>query len=223
MSAWLRYPVNLGARAYIFDLDGVIVDSMPVHTEAWLIYLRRLGIPSERLVERMHGRRNDEIVRDLFGDSLTAAEVAAHGTAKERLYRELMAPRLAQCLVPGIAAFLERHPNVPKGVASNAEPANIDFVLEGAGLGSHFSVCLNGHQAARPKPDPEIYLRAADLLQARPAECVIFEDSPAGLAAARGSGARVVSVNTARVSLPRADLSIDDFLDPGLEPWLRTI
>lgn len=223
MSAWLRYPVNLGVRAYIFDLDGVIVDSMPVHTEAWLIYLRRLGIPSDRLVERMHGRRNDEIVRDLFGDSLTAAEVAAHGTAKERLYRELMAPRLAQCLVPGIAAFLERHPNVPKGVASNAEPANIDFVLEGAGLGPHFSVCLNGHQAARPKPDPEIYLRAADLLQARPAECVIFEDSPAGLAAARGSGARVVSVNTARVSLPRADLSIDDFLDPGLEPWLRTI
>jgi beta-phosphoglucomutase len=84
-------------------------------------------------------------------------------------------------------------------------------------------VRVNGHQVARPKPDPEIYLRAADLLQARPAECVIFEDSPAGLAAARGSGARVVAVNTARVSLPRADLSIDDFLDPGLEPWLRTI
>ncbi len=196
---------------------------MPGHTEAWLIYLRRLGIPSDRLVERMHGRRNDEIVRDLFGDSLTAAEVAAHGTAKERLYRELMAPRLAECLVPGIAAFLERHPNVPKGVASNAEPANIDFVLEGAGLGPHFPVRVNGHQVARPKPDPEIYLRAADLLQARPAECVVFEDSPAGLAAARGSGARVVAVNTARVSLPRADLSINDFLDPGLEPWLRTI
>jgi beta-phosphoglucomutase-like phosphatase (HAD superfamily) len=194
-----------------------------VHTEAWLIYLERLGIPSDRLVERMHGRRNDEIVRDLFGGSLSAAEVAAHGAAKERLYRELMVPRLFGCLVPGIAAFLERHPNVPKGVASNAEPANIEFVLEGAGLGAHFPVRLNGHHAARPKPDPEIYLRAAELLNTPPAKCVIFEDSPAGMAAARGSGARVVAVNTARVQLPPADLAIGDFLDPGLEPWLRTI
>jgi HAD superfamily hydrolase (TIGR01509 family) len=213
----------VGVGAYIFDLDGVIVDSMPMHTEAWLIYLRRLGIPSDRLVERMHGRRNDEIVRDLFGGALPAAEIDAHGAAKERLYRELMAPRLSACLVPGIAAFLDRHPHVPKGVASNAEPANVDFVLEGAGLGAHFPVRLNGRHATRPKPDPEIYRRAAALLNTPPAECVIFEDSPAGMAAAHGSGARVVAVNTARVKLPRADLEIDDFLDPGLEPWLRTI
>lgn len=209
--------------AYIFDLDGVIVDSMPVHTEAWLIYLRRLGIPGDRLVERMHGRRNDEIVRDLFGGSLASEEVFAHGAAKERLYRELMAPRLAAHLVPGVAAFLGRHPEAPKGVASNAEPANIDFVLEGAGLGAHFPVRVSGHQVSKPKPDPEVYLRAAAQLGARPEECVIFEDSPAGLAAARGSGARVVAVNTARVSLRGADLLIDDFLDPGLEPWLRTL
>ncbi|MDP2999409.1 MAG: HAD family phosphatase [Bryobacterales bacterium] len=208
-------------RVFIFDLDGVIVDSMPLHTQCWLIYLERLGIPSDRLAERMHGKHNDEIVRELFGGSLTQDQVFGHGAAKERLYRELMAPRLAESMVPGVAAFLERHAHVPKGVASNAELANIEFVLEGSGLRGHFDVLVDPRQVRRPKPDPEIYLRATELLGARPAECVIFEDSPAGLAAARACGARVVAVNTARVELPDADLLVNDFLDPGLEPWLR--
>ncbi len=194
---------------------------MPLHTECWLIYLERHGVPGDRLVERMHGKRNDEIVRDLFGGSLTEKEVFEHGAAKESLFRELMAPRLAEYLVPGVGAFLERHRNVPKGVASNAESANINFVLDGAGFRRHFEVVVDGHQVTRPKPDPAIYLRAAELLGSRPEECIIFEDSPAGLVAARSSGARVVAVNTARVRLPEADLLIDDFLDPGLEPWLR--
>lgn len=194
---------------------------MPLHTEAWLIYLERQGVPGDRLVERMHGKRNDEIVRDLFGASLTEREVFEHGAAKERLFRELMAPRLAECLVPGVGAFLERRRDVPKGVASNAEAANINFVLDGAGFRRHFDVVVDGQQVARPKPDPAIYRRAAELLGSRPEECVIFEDSPAGLKAARDCGARVVAVNTARVELPEADLLIDDFLDPGLEPWLR--
>ena len=211
----------MGKRVFIFDLDGVIVDSMPLHTESWLVYLKRLGVPSERLVERMHGRRNDEIVRDLFGETLTADEVFEHGAAKERLYRELMAPRLTSYLVPGVAAFLERYRGVPKGVASNAEQENIELVLEGAGLRHYFDAVVDGHQVARPKPDPEIYARAFGLLGAQPQECIIFEDSPAGLAAARASGARVIAVNTARLELPDADLTVDDFLDPGLEPWLR--
>src|SRR5512139_68400 len=100
---------------------------MPLHTESWLVYLKRLGVPTERLVERMHGRRNDEIVRDLFGDTLSPDEVFEHGAAKERLYRELMAPRLAEYLVPGVTDFLERYRSVPKGVASNAEQENIEL------------------------------------------------------------------------------------------------
>ena len=212
----------MGERVFIFDLDGVIVDSMPWHTQCWSIYLERLGVPSDRLAERMHGKHNDEIIRELFGDSLTEDQIFGHGAAKEHLYRELMAPRLTEFVVPGVAAFLERHRNVPKGVASNAELANIEFVLEGAGLRRHFDVLVDGRQVRRPKPAPEIYLRAAELLGARPEECVIFEDSPAGLAAARDCGARVVAVNTARAELPGADLLVDDFLDPELEPWLRT-
>jgi HAD superfamily hydrolase (TIGR01509 family) len=213
----------LGKRVFIFDLDGVIIDSMPLHTESWVRYLEGLGVPPERLVERMHGRRNDEIVRELFGGSLAEEEVFEHGAAKERLYRELVSARVSGFLVPGVAAFLENHPEVAKGVASNAEPANIELVLDKAGLRRHFSALVDGHQVEKPKPDPEIYLRAAALLGARPEDCVIFEDSPPGLAAARGCGARVVAVNTARVELAGADLEVRDFRDPGLEAWLRRL
>lgn len=194
---------------------------MPLHTESWIVYLNRLGVDPDGLVERMHGKRNDEIVRDLFGDGLSEEQVFEHGAAKERLFRERMAPRLNEFLVPGVVEFLERHGGAHKAVASNAEPANIRFVLEGAGLRRHFETLVDGHQVARPKPAPDIYLRAAELLGARPADCVVFEDSPAGLAAARTAGARVVAVNTARVELPAADLEVRDFLDPRLEPWLQ--
>ena len=86
----------------------------------------------------------------------------AHGAAKERLYRELMASRDRPApLVPGVREFLERYAGAPFGVATNAEPENVDFVLDTAGLRRYFQVVIDGNQVRMPKPDPEIYLRAA--------------------------------------------------------------
>lgn len=206
--------------ALIFDLDGVIIDSMPVHTEAWEIYLKRCGVQADKIVSRMHGKRNDDLVRDLFGDELSDEEVAAHGAAKEALYRQLMAPRLCRHLIPGIATFLERHQQTPIGLATNAEPLNAAFVLEGAGLKRYFRAIVDGYQVGRPKPFPDIYLRTAQLLGAAPEDCVIFEDSPTGVEAALAAGARVVGVQTTSTQLPAVDLMIRDFLDPSLESWL---
>ena len=143
---------------FLFDLDGVIIDSMPLHTEAWEVYLDRHGIAVDDLVERMHGRRNDEIVGLFFGGDLTASQIYEHGAAKEQLFREMMHSRLAEHLVPGIREFLEEYAALPTGLASNAEPANIDFVLDGAGIRQHFDVIVDGHQVQRPKPFPDIYL-----------------------------------------------------------------
>ena len=211
--------------ALILDLDGVILDSMPLHTQAWHAYLERLGAPATcaEIEARMHGRRNDDIVADFLGRDLDPDEIFEHGAAKERLFREMMRPRLAEYMVPGIAEFLDRFQNLPIGLASNAEPANIDFVLDGAGLRNRFRAIVNGHQVARPKPFPDVYLRAAELLGVAPACCVVFEDSPPGIAAARAAGARVVGVRTHSADLSGVDLSILDFRDPGLEPWLASL
>ena len=92
--------------ALIFDLDGVIVDSNPTHTEAWRRYLGGLGVECADIERRMHGRRNDEIVADFIGTGLSPTEIFAHGAAKEELYREMMRSEIESRLVPGVREFL---------------------------------------------------------------------------------------------------------------------
>src|SRR5258708_36803838 len=101
-------------------------------------------------------------------------------------------------------------------VASNAEPANLDMVLDGAGLRSHFRVVVDGQQVDRPKPFPDVYLRAAALLGVSPRKCIVFEDSPAGVEAGRSAGMRGVGVPTHSAALRDVDLPIRDFGDPKL-------
>ncbi len=203
-------------------MDGVIVDSTPVHTEAWQRYLRRHGIevPRETIEAEMLGRHNDEIVQIFFGRDLPPSERFRHGAEKEKLYRELMKPRLERHLVPGIRDFILRHASRPLALASNAEPANVEFILEESGLRRYFRVVLDGHQVKNPKPDPEIYLLAAQLLHVAPPECIVFEDSETGVRAAKGAGAAVVGLTTTTDRLPGCDLVIQDFRDPKLAEWL---
>ena len=208
-------------RALIFDMDGVIIDSNPVHRVAWAEYTRRHGVEmTEAMQQRMYGKRNDEIIRDFLGNHLTGDEVLAHGAAKEALYREMMKPRAEASLVPGLRAFLERHRELKFGLATNAEPPNVDFVLDTTGLRTFFPVVVNGYQVTHPKPHPEIYLRAAELLGVPPGECVVFEDSYTGVEAGITAGMRVVGVTTTHEDLPGVSLSISDFRDPTLESWL---
>lgn len=207
-------------RVFLFDLDGVIVDSMPVHVLAWKQYLQRHGLPAGALHERMHGRRNDEIVEAYWGE-LPAEENFAHGAAKEALFRQLIEPEFERYLVPGAREFIRSAQAWPKGLGSNAERANIDFALDRAGLRECFAAVVDGNQVARAKPDPEIYLRLAQQFQVAPAECLVFEDSVAGVTAARAAGMRVVGVDTGRVGLENVDLRIAHFEDPALRPWLE--
>ncbi|MBI1787238.1 MAG: beta-phosphoglucomutase family hydrolase [Acidobacteria bacterium] len=208
-------------RALIFDMDGVLIDSSPSHREAWDRFNLRYGLRTdEAMHQRIYGKRNDDILRDFFGPELSREEVFARGAEKEALWREMVAPRLSQCLVPGVRTFLERHRHRPMGLGTNAEPANVDFLLDGAGLRRYFRAVVDGHQVSRPKPDPEIYRRVAELLGMDPRDCVIFEDSYSGVQAARAAGAKVVAVRTTHREFKEVDLTVDHFLSPELEPWL---
>ena len=207
--------------AFIFDMDGVIVDSNPLHRIVWEEYNRRQGIETtEDMHQRMYGKRNDAIVRDFFGDELSEQEVFAHGARKEALYREMLKPGLAGVIVAGLQAFLKRHPAIPSAVATNAEPANVTFVLGESGLRPYFRTVVDGHQVQNPKPHPEVFLRAANLLGVAPDRCVVFEDSYAGVRAGVAAGMRVVALMTTHTDFPQASLQIRDFEDPALEKWL---
>jgi beta-phosphoglucomutase len=210
--------------ALIFDMDGVIVDSTPIHTQAWRVYLKEHGLVVDNIESRMLGKHNDELVRDFFpAPTLTRELIVEHGNRKEAVYRGLMSPVLEERLVPGIREFILRHCDQPLGVATNAEPGNVNFVLDATGLRPCFGAIVDGHQVSRPKPFPDIYLRVAKQLGYAPGDCVVFEDSATGVQAARAAGMRVVGVSTTLLDLTDVDMTIRDFLGPRLELWLREL
>ncbi len=209
--------------ALLFDLDGVIIDSMPMHTLAWEKYMESHGVDVADLARRMHGARNDQIVERFFGRRMSAEEVFEHGAAKERLFRQMMAPRIEEHLVAGIREFLASVEGAPMAIGSNAEPANVVFTLEGAGIRRYFRAIVDGQQVAKGKPQPDVYLRAAELLGVDPGACVVFEDSAPGVEAGLRAGAKVVGLATHVPALTGVSLMVEDFFDPRLKPFLESI
>ena len=206
--------------AFLFDLDGVLVNSMPLHTKAWEIYLERLGIKAANVEATMHGKRNPELVRELIAADLPEDIIQEHGAAKERLFRDLMSAEIERYQIAGLMDFLKRYPDVPKAVASNAERENIEFTLDRFKLKSYFRVVVDGWEVKRPKPFPDMYLLAAERLGVRPRNCIVFEDSPVGAAAGKAAGMRTVGVETIPTQFSGLDLVVHDFHDSRLESWL---
>lgn len=204
--------------AVIFDMDGVLIDSNPTHHAAWNQYLSERNLPADGIETWMAGKRNDQIMRRLLGELPSEAEIFAHGAAKEALFRQMMAPQLEENIMPGLRQFLDSLDWLPVGLGSNAEPANVDFLLDSAGLRRYFRAVVDGHQVEHPKPAPDIYLKAAQQLGVSPTDCVIFEDSPGGIRAARTAGARVVGVDRTGRQLEGTEFTIRDFNDPALQP-----
>lgn len=198
--------------------------SMPLHVEAWRQYLaaHELEVEADDLEGAMHGKRNSELVRQWFGDHLTEDLVLGHGAAKERLFRELILKEgMEQYQVMGVTDFLERYRDLPKGIGSNAEIENIDLVLDRFDLRKYFNVVVNGYQVKHPKPAPDIYLKVAELLHSDPKHCIVFEDSPLGVDAARAAGMRVVGIETTAAEFENVDFHVRDFTDSRLAEWLE--
>jgi beta-phosphoglucomutase len=211
-------------QAFIFDMDGVIVDSNPLHRVVWTEFNSQHGITTtDAMFERMYGKRTDAVIQDFFGDDLTPDDVFRLGAEKEALYREMMRPQLEISLVQGVREFMEAHQAIPMAVATNAEPANLDFVLDEAGLGKYIRFKTNGYEVALPKPSPDIYLKAAAGLGVEPKSCVVFEDSHSGVAAALAAGMKVVGITTTHEDLPGVSIRIPNFTDPALAAWLTTL
>lgn len=204
-------------KSVIFDMDGVLVDNMPVHMQTFEIFFGRYGV--ERWRERIaecYGMGNDDILDRLMPDSLRGVKsLREWGAEKEALYRELY----STCIKPhtGLVPLLEELAagGITCAVGSSACLENVEFVLERCDIGRFFDVRICGDDVSRCKPDPEIYLTAAQRLGRTPDECIVFEDAKAGIEAAKNAGMKVVALTT---SFPRdviaqtdADLIVDDF------------
>jgi beta-phosphoglucomutase family hydrolase len=190
---------------FIFDMDGVLVDNAYYHTQAWLLLFERLGISVDPRAFHLEnaGQTNAAILRWKLGEKLPDDQINAYAQEKETLYRELYRPHLE--VLPGLRAFLDQSQNlgIPLALATSAEEQNIALVLDGLDLRRYFPIIVGANDIQHSKPNPEIFLTAAGRLGLPPAGCVVFEDSLAGVEAARRAGMRLVLVTT---SLDRQDM-----------------
>lgn len=205
--------------AFVFDMDGVIVDSNPVHEIALKQFCEKYGynLSETELQEKIFGRRNRDWLTSVFGE-LTEEEIQAYGAEKEALFRQLYEKDIRA--LDGLPEFLEQvaRLEIPRCIATSAPRANVDFVLEKTGLGKYFDVILDDTYVTNGKPHPEVYLKAAKALNVDPARAVVFEDSLAGVEAGRRAGCPVVGVTTTHSAdeLRDTQLVIADFRN--LEP-----
>ncbi|NNG25486.1 HAD family hydrolase [Telluria aromaticivorans] len=185
-------------RAFIFDMDGTIVDNMDFHTKSWITFFERrgLGVDADEFFRTTAGRQGKEIIRAEMGEHLDDEEVALLNHEKELVYREIYAPH--RKTVTGFDALIARAQadGIALAVATAAPPANIEFTLDGLDLRRHFGVVVGAADVARGKPHPDVFLKAAELCGVAPENCIVFEDAPLGVEAARRAGMRCVVLTT---------------------------
>lgn len=185
-------------RAFVFDMDGTIVDNMAFHTDSWLRFfaLRGQVLDADEFFRATAGRQGREIMRSYLGGHLTDDELALLDHEKESLYRELYAPH--RKAVDGFDALIAQAKanGVKLAVGTAAPPANVEFTLDGLDLRRHFDAIVGALDVARGKPHPDVFLKAAELCGVAPEHCIVFEDAPLGVEAARRAGMKCVVLTT---------------------------
>lgn len=206
-------------RGVLFDMDGVLVNNTQAHVKAFEIFCKRYGVEEwQHKLQTAFGMGNDDIMRLILPEEIIREKgMKALGEEKEAIYREVYAPEIRP--VRGLVELLEelRRRGIRCAVGSSGCRENVDFVLGNCGITDYFSCIVSGDRVTRCKPDPEIYLLAAEGLHLPSAECLVIEDARVGITAARRAGAgRIVALATTLSrdileTQTEADVIIDDF------------
>lgn len=184
--------------AILFDMDGVLVDNHAYHVKAWQQFAQKhnLHLSEEEFDKHINGRTIEAALDYFFGSDKTEAEKKQLAEEKEQLYRDLYGPNLAA--VAGLTNVLERLKQEGRqmAVVSSAMLSNIDMVLDGLNIRSYFDAIVHGSQVSKSKPEPDIYLYAAQQLSCEPRHCLVLEDSKSGIEAGWNAGMEVVALAT---------------------------
>ena len=186
-------------KAFIFDLNGTMIDDMTYHTKAWQNLLNdELGgnFTWDEVKPQMYGKNPEVLVRMFGAERFTMEEMERLSLEKEKKYQVEFLPHLK--LLPGLADFLESayQQGIPMAIGSAAIPFNIDFVLDGLNIRHYFKAIVSADDVVLSKPHPETYLKAAALLEVVPTDCIVFEDVPKGAEAAANAGMQAVVITT---------------------------
>lgn len=207
-------------RGVLFDWDGVVVDSSAHHERSWEILAARhgLALPADHF-KRGFGKKNNMIIPDL-GWATEASAVDALAGEKEEIYRSLVREEGIEPL-PGVRALLSalQEEGIPCAIASSTEHANIDLLLDLMALRGFFRVIVAGEDVVHGKPEPAVFLLAAERLGTAPADCVVIEDALVGIEAAGRAGIPVLAVATTNPveALGSADAAVPGMTDVTTE------
>lgn len=206
--------------AIIFDMDGTLMNNNPYHFKAWQAFYEKYGrsISLEEYKTEISGHTSVEIFQAFFGKVMTPEEITTHANEKNALYRELYKPYIKP--LDGLIDLLEavKGANIPMNIATSGSPANVRFMFENIPIAPYFQHVVDASEVVHGKPDPEIFLKAAQYANANPAKCIAFEDSLAGVASAKAAGMKVIGITTmeSKEDLKDTDAVIADYTEVNL-------
>jgi beta-phosphoglucomutase family hydrolase len=217
-----------GYKAFIFDLNGTMIDDMRYHEAAWHdVFVNQLNasLTLEQVKQQLYGT-SEEIFARIFGPGkFSKEEIGAITDRKESRYREEFLPFLK--LINGLDSFLDltKTQGISLAIGTAAPTLNVDFVLDNLQLRSFFPVIIGPGDVTESKPHPEVFLKAANQLGIPPGQCVVFEDSPKGIEAARRAGMKAIGVTSYHTSeeLKNKNLlfTIKNYTDERLRQFLN--
>lgn len=184
-------------KAFLFDLNGTMVNDMPYHIAAWHAIVNQLGAPLsiEDVKHQCYGK-NDELLERVFPGRFTMEEKLKLGADKEAVYRVEFKPHLK--LIPGLDIFLAKahHQRIKMAIGSAAITSNIDFVLDNTNTRKYFEAIVSADHVKQSKPHPETFIKCANDLKVAPSECIVFEDTPKGVECAQNANMKAIVILT---------------------------
>ncbi len=192
---------------FLFDWDGVVVDSSRQHEESWNRLSAAEGLPLyDGHFKEGFGKKNTFIIPNLLKWTQDPKEIARLSERKEVFYREIVAES-GLAPLPGVRAFLDEldRLRLPRCVASSTTRENIEAVMARIGLSGRFRAIVAAEDVGRGKPDPEVFLKAADRIGVDPSRCIVFEDSYSGIEAGLAGGMKVVALATTNAAADLAE------------------
>ncbi len=220
--------------AFIFDMDGVVIDNIAWHRRAWREFfkwhekdfvdeMQGKKFTDDYFDNQINGRRGEEVMQRLFGRSVTQKQMTRWDGEREAWYRKTYAPHIKP--LPGLTKFLEeaRLAKIPMALATSAPPENVRFVLSKTKLRKYFSRIIDAAGIKRGKPHPDMFLKAARMLKIPTKRSVVFEDAILGVQAGLSAKMQVVAITTTYTKklLPGAQIYTKNFSGYSLKKLLR--